>query len=158
MRMERSGEMPSGFKRLLTIALSLPFLLCCATRSSSREPRDIAAFVRVNVVPMDLERVVTDQTVIARDGRIDDIGPASRIEIPEGTVLVDGVGKYLLPGVAEMPSVRQVNYSHLHHKRHMLPVSPSRRGSVAATNAKFCKIRLNIILFWYILKSPYRER
>jgi alpha-D-ribose 1-methylphosphonate 5-triphosphate diphosphatase PhnM len=86
---------------------------------------------------MDLERVVKNQTVIVRDVRIDDIGPASRIEIPEGAVLVDGVGKYLLPGLAEMPSVRQVNDSYLHHKPHLLPVSPSRRGSATATDAKF---------------------
>ena len=37
----------------------------------------ITAFVNVNVVPMDRERVIEKQTVIVRDGRIAEIGPAN---------------------------------------------------------------------------------
>jgi imidazolonepropionase-like amidohydrolase len=60
------------------------------------------AFVDVNVVPMDTERVLERQTVIVRDGRIASIGPAAQAPVPEGAERVDGRGKYLLPGLSDM--------------------------------------------------------
>jgi amidohydrolase family protein len=62
----------------------------------------ITAFVNVNVVPMDRERIVESQTVIVRNGRIAEIGPANKVKVPEGATRVDGAGKYLMPGLAEM--------------------------------------------------------
>lgn len=60
------------------------------------------AFVRVSVVPMDRERVVADQTVIVEDGRIVAMGRTGLLDIPAAAVRIDGSGKYLLPGMAEM--------------------------------------------------------
>lgn len=60
------------------------------------------AFLNVTVVPMDEERVITDQTVVVRDDRIVAIGPASEITVAEGAVTIDGTGRYLMPGLAEM--------------------------------------------------------
>ncbi|MFN2397649.1 MAG: amidohydrolase family protein [Gemmatimonadaceae bacterium] len=60
------------------------------------------AFVNVNVLPMDRERVLTGQTVIVRDGRIAQMGPSSRVNVPRGVQRIDGRGKYLMPGLAEM--------------------------------------------------------
>ena len=60
------------------------------------------AFVNVNVVPMDSERVLENQTVIIADGRVvglassDDIGPA------EGVEVIEADGQYLMPGLTEM--------------------------------------------------------
>ena len=62
----------------------------------------VTAFVNVNVVPMDRERVIENQTVIVRDGRIAEIGPANKIKVPDGAARIDGAGKYLMPGLAEM--------------------------------------------------------
>ena len=60
------------------------------------------AFVGVTVIPMDRERSVPNQTVVVRGDRIVEIGPASRVKVPAGGVRVDGRGKYLIPGLAEM--------------------------------------------------------
>ncbi|MCG8369530.1 MAG: amidohydrolase family protein [Proteobacteria bacterium] len=60
------------------------------------------AFVNVNVVPMSSETVIAQQTVLARDGRIESIGPVDAVPIPEGTTVVDGTDRYLMPGLAEM--------------------------------------------------------
>ena len=60
------------------------------------------AFVDVNVLPMDSERVVARQTVLVADGRIQRMGPATEVDIPEGATRIDGQGKFLMPGVAEM--------------------------------------------------------
>jgi imidazolonepropionase-like amidohydrolase len=73
---------------------------------SGKEPSatnaPITAFVNVNVVPMDRERVIENQTVIVRNGRIAEIGPANKVKVPDGATRVEGAGKYLMPGLAEM--------------------------------------------------------
>jgi imidazolonepropionase-like amidohydrolase len=60
------------------------------------------AFVGVNVIPMDSERVIADQIVLVENGRITAMGPTAATTIPAGTFTVDGRGKYLMPGLAEM--------------------------------------------------------
>jgi dihydroorotase/N-acyl-D-amino-acid deacylase len=65
-------------------------------------PLPPVAFVNVNVVPMDRERVLRGYTVLVRDGRIAGYGRADEIKVPAGTLRVDSRGKYLMPGLAEM--------------------------------------------------------
>ena len=60
------------------------------------------AFIGVNVLPMDKEDVLADQTVVVTDGRITSIGPAGKAQVPAGAVNVDGKGKYLMPGLGEL--------------------------------------------------------
>ena len=60
------------------------------------------AFVDVNVVPMDRERVLAHQTVIVRNGLIDVIGDTKRVKIPKDAQRIDGAGKFLIPGLADM--------------------------------------------------------
>jgi imidazolonepropionase-like amidohydrolase len=60
------------------------------------------AFVGVNVIPMDRERVLTNQTVIVRDGLITAIGDAKKIKVPKDATRVDGSGRYLIPGLVDM--------------------------------------------------------
>ena len=60
------------------------------------------AFVGVNVIPMDRDIVIADQTVVVRDGRIESIAPAAKAQVPAGAVRVEGKGRFLMPGLAEM--------------------------------------------------------
>ena len=60
------------------------------------------AFVDVTVIPMDRERVLEHYTVVVRNGRIVAFGPVRDIQVPPGAARVDGRGKYLMPGFAEM--------------------------------------------------------
>lgn len=62
----------------------------------------VTAFVNVHVVPMDGERVIAGQTVIVKDGRIAEIGPAASVIVPAGAARVEGRGAYLMPGLADM--------------------------------------------------------
>ncbi|MEM7729239.1 MAG: amidohydrolase family protein [Pseudomonadota bacterium] len=62
----------------------------------------VSAFIGVDVLPMDREIVLKDQTVIVRDDRIDAIGPASDIAIPENAIRIEAQGKLLMPGLADM--------------------------------------------------------
>jgi imidazolonepropionase-like amidohydrolase len=67
-------------------------------------PTDTSAivFTDVAVVPMDRERVLEGQHVVVRGDRITAIGPAATVRVPTGARRVDGRGKYLMPGIAEM--------------------------------------------------------
>jgi imidazolonepropionase-like amidohydrolase len=64
--------------------------------------RGAYAFTNVNVIPMDSERVLADHNVIVQDGRITAVGPASTTAVTAGVAVIDGRGRYLLPGLAEM--------------------------------------------------------
>lgn len=59
-------------------------------------------FTNVNVIPMDRERVLAKQTVVIKNGVIAEIGDAKKVKLPNGAVLVDGTGKYLIPGLVDM--------------------------------------------------------
>ena len=65
-------------------------------------PDSLVAFVDVTVIPMDRERVVPRQTVLVRGDRIEAIGPTEQVRIPAGGRRVNGRGKFLIPGLAEM--------------------------------------------------------
>jgi imidazolonepropionase-like amidohydrolase len=60
------------------------------------------AFTNVTVIPMDTERTLANQTVIVRGQRIAEIGGSDRVKAPAGARVIDGRGKFLLPGMAEM--------------------------------------------------------
>jgi imidazolonepropionase-like amidohydrolase len=60
------------------------------------------AFVGVNVLPMDRETVLQDQTIVVRDARIVGIGPSTQTQVPSDAVRIEGGGKFLMPALAEM--------------------------------------------------------
>ncbi len=82
------------------------FLAACAIAlpmaAYAQAPATDVAFVGVNVIPMDSERVLQDQTVIVRNGRIEQIGPSAQVSVPDSATRIDGRGKFLLPGLADM--------------------------------------------------------
>lgn len=100
------ADRPSYFSQLTRAGLSLLLVLltCAAVKAQVAKAADarVFAFVGVNVVPMDRERVVENQTVVVRDGRIVEIGPAGKIKVPSGATQIDGRGKFLMPGLADM--------------------------------------------------------
>ena len=90
--------------RLLTlVSLAAPAALG-AQASPAAGARGTAAFVDVTVIPMTGPgaRPVPGRTVIVRDGRIAQIGPAESLTPPAGATVIQGRGKFLIPGLAEM--------------------------------------------------------
>ena len=64
-------------------------------------PTTRTAFVDVNVVPMDRERVLPHQTVLVDNGRIAAIGPS--VAVPKDARVIEGHGTaFLSPGLADM--------------------------------------------------------
>ena len=62
----------------------------------------IHAFVGVNVLTMETETILPDQTVIVVDGRIVEIDARTAVTVPVESVLIAGEGKYLMPALADM--------------------------------------------------------
>ncbi|MEO8450616.1 MAG: amidohydrolase family protein [Gemmatimonadota bacterium] len=60
------------------------------------------AITHVTVLDMTGALARADQTVIVRGNRIEAVGKASAIKAPSGATLVDGRGKYLIPGLWDM--------------------------------------------------------
>jgi len=56
----------------------------------------------VNVVPMTSETIIRNATVLVRDGRIRSVASATQVRVPRGARRIDGSGKYLIPGLADM--------------------------------------------------------
>jgi imidazolonepropionase-like amidohydrolase len=78
-------------------------LLLAAALILAQAPQSPAvAFVNVTVIPMDRERVLPNWTVVVRDGRIVAQGASADVKVPPGATVVDGRGKYLIPGLGEM--------------------------------------------------------
>lgn len=77
-------------------------LLLVATLFQAPAPAPTTAFVGVTVLPMDTERRLEDHTVVVRDGRIEAVGPRATTLVPEGATTIDGTGRFLMPGLADM--------------------------------------------------------
>ncbi len=89
------GLSNSGF-----VSLSRPYVL---RESASLAPApESIAFTNVNVVPMDVEGVLPGQTVLIQDGRIHQVGPVDQVAVPDDAQVIDGAGRYLMPGLADM--------------------------------------------------------
>lgn len=100
--------MHSAFRRIVA---SLTILPAVPSAYGQAAPAAVTAFVDVNVVPLDSERVLPHQTVLVVDGRIASIGP--RVEVPENARRIAGHGTmYLAPGLADM-------HTHAHTRRDM---------------------------------------
>ena len=84
-------------RRLVPLALAL---LVAAPASAAAQCH---AFVNVSVLSMEGEEgILAGQTVVVRDGRISAMGPAASVTVPAGVTRIDGTGRFLMPGLAEM--------------------------------------------------------
>lgn len=56
----------------------------------------------VNVVDVEKGRVIRGQTVVINEGRIAALGPDRRMLAPQSGRIIDGRGKFLIPGLWDM--------------------------------------------------------
>jgi imidazolonepropionase-like amidohydrolase len=89
---------------MLATFLVLAFTLAQAAPAAPAAPAadPTIAFVGVSVVPMSSSAVLADQTVVVRGDRIVALGPAADTAVPEGATRIDGHGRWLMPGLADM--------------------------------------------------------
>ena len=97
----------------ISLAMAISIVLFVALRFRSGEAHQSqpslpgtstgpVAFVDVTVIPMDGNRLLPNHTVVVRDGRIVSVEPTASASVPSDAMRIDGRGKFLMPGLAEM--------------------------------------------------------
>jgi imidazolonepropionase-like amidohydrolase len=79
------------------LALLLAVLACVPAGA-----QETVVIRNVTVIPMTGAGPARGQSVVVRDGRIAGIGPSAGVAVPAGAAVVDGTGRYLVPGLFEM--------------------------------------------------------
>lgn len=90
-----------------TVAALAPLLLAaCASRPASAPAAGAAPLAITNVTVVDVAGGASrpEQTVLVSGGRIVSVGPAAGTRLPRGARVVDGTGRYLVPGMWDMHS------------------------------------------------------
>ncbi len=95
---------PTRVLALVAIATFPMQTLPQATAQASRTmlTKGTFAITDVSVVPMTSDTLLTGATVVVRDGRIAAVGPGPSVKVPKDAKRIDGTGRYLIPGLADM--------------------------------------------------------
>ena len=83
-------------RTIYTLFLIVSNLCFCAAQAK------ISAITHVNVLPMTSEEVLKDYTVLLKDGKVFKMGPSNKLKVKKKNQVIDGTGKYLMPGLTEM--------------------------------------------------------
>ncbi|MBU1308257.1 MAG: amidohydrolase family protein [Gammaproteobacteria bacterium] len=86
---------PAKLTGLFTAVFLL--LLCSGVKAAG-----VTVFDQVHVLPMHSEQVLHNQRVLVQGDRIIAVAPATELALPDGATVIDGGGRYLMPGLAEM--------------------------------------------------------
>jgi imidazolonepropionase-like amidohydrolase len=80
------------------IALALTTL---SVADSAKGGVQTCAFVHANVIAMNEDRVLSDQTVVVEGGKITQVGPSKTVVIPGGSCKIEAKGRFLIPGLTD---------------------------------------------------------
>ncbi len=72
----------------------------------SQQPQDLTGknlvITNVNVITMTSDEVLKNRTVVIKKGNVVEVKEANNRSLPKNAMVIDGSGKYLMPGLAEM--------------------------------------------------------
>jgi hypothetical protein len=95
--------------QLRRLVANLLLILCSLSCGAGAPPTvlegdagSVIAFTGVNVIPMDTDRVLQDQTVLVFEGRIGSVADAADVDIPANASRIDASGLYLIPALSDM--------------------------------------------------------
>jgi imidazolonepropionase-like amidohydrolase len=92
------------------------------------------AFVDVNVLPMDAERILRRQTVLVEGNRIVAIGPTKNTKVPADAIIVPGGSDaHLLPGLADM-------HTHVENERDLLLYTANGVTTILQMGTKYMNV------------------
>jgi len=80
----------------------LPVGLLVLVSSCSPPQSGVIAITHVTVIEVTGGPSQPDSTVLLSGQRITAVGPSSSMNIPRGAKIIDGHGKFLIPGLADM--------------------------------------------------------
>jgi tetratricopeptide (TPR) repeat protein len=83
------------------LCLSVSLLSSAVAVDVARTYPPPCAFVHANVIPMNEDRLLSDQTVVVQNGTITQIGPSKTVVVPRGACKIEAKGRFLIPGLAD---------------------------------------------------------
>jgi hypothetical protein len=101
----------------IVLSVGLPFLLSIAAGArqggtpQSTASQAAVAIRNVTVIPATGAAPITGATVVIIGDRISALGPASSTVIPKQARIVDGAGKFLMPGLIGCARIRPPSVS-----------------------------------------------
>ena len=95
----------------------------------------------VSIISPKTKKVIPNQTIIIIDGKINTIGPSGKISIPPNGQVIEGKGKFLIPGIAEL---------HAH-----IPVPDSSNDLTALSQTLFLYLSNGVTTIRGMLGQPY---
>lgn len=88
-----------GALAIIGLALSFGCAPSAERDADSSAGTDVRALVGATVLDGTGADPISDGVVLVRDGRIQAVGPAAMVEVPEGAEVIDVSGKYVVPGL-----------------------------------------------------------
>lgn len=85
---------------IISLVISVCFVTAAAQQTIDKD-REVV-FRSVNVVPMYSEKVLQNQVVVVKNGKIQSVGDPKKTKYRKNALVIDGAGRYLMPGLAEM--------------------------------------------------------
>lgn len=95
------GKSPDPMKILSALILAFLTVVSYAQQPGSNANREIV-FEDVNVISMLADAVQEHQTVVTKNGKVTAIGAVKKVKYGKDALIIDGRGKFLIPGLAEM--------------------------------------------------------
>ena len=87
--------------RAAVLMLATSYGVGCAAGEPDAGP-DVLAIENVSVISMAGPEVLLGQTVLVRDGWITEVGPSQEVDPPSDATVVDGTGRFIIPGLSDM--------------------------------------------------------
>ncbi|HJO02835.1 MAG TPA: amidohydrolase family protein [Acidobacteriota bacterium] len=99
-------NLPGSRRLALTLAvlitLAVPVIGCAGTDDEAAAPSDVTAIIGARIIDGNGGVPVVDGVLVIRGDRIEAVGAAAAVTVPDGARIIDAIGRTALPGLADM--------------------------------------------------------
>jgi hypothetical protein len=85
--------------RLFVIFVPLIVLACNSDQSSVTDQLEVWLIQDVSIIDVESGSIIPNQSVVVKGNKIASVGPSADMATPAGARMIDGTGKFLIPGL-----------------------------------------------------------